>query len=439
MENNAQTKNKMTAQPSSDDNLRWSKWFVGIVLVVAIVLGVRALAMISDANTIVYRLAAMGWGKFAEIIVQNKISALWHAAFMTACAGVFIWLLCRSKLQNKYIRNMAPWLLVAIVAADAFFLSRHYVKAMPLKAFDANDVIRVLKSDVGEHRVALVSQDGFYNLWLTYLFPYHGIKTINVTQMPRMAADYKKFFEAVGQNPLRLWQLSAVGFVLAPAQVWGQFQNDPAMKGAFELVYAYNVKPLLWHGKPADAGVEVIPATAEQPGQHVIMRLLKPAPRFALIGKWEVVSDAEALRRLGAADYCLFEKALIASGCAGNPSNSVASTDGQVQVLAYRPGKIVLRTSSTRPAILRAADKYDPDWRAWIDGKKTSVMRIDFIFQGVYVEAGMHEVIIEYAPSKWPVAVQAAGFLIFAGALVVLLCRQKTFNAQHSTSNVQGL
>jgi len=156
--------------------------------------------------------------------------------------------------------------------------------------------------------------------------------------------------------------------------------------------------------------------------------LLKPAPRFALVGAWEIVDDDEALRRLGAKEYHLFEKVMIAQGRAAKvslPPSGGSNECGQVQLLAYRPGKISLRISSTCPAILRVADKYDPDWKAWIDGKKADVMRVDFIFQGVFVESGMHEVMLEYAPSKWPLAIQAVGFLIFAGALVVLLCRLK--------------
>jgi len=429
MASKGQNGNKMIVNvpPAADFNSRWVGWFAGIVLVVALIMGLRALAIMSDFNSLSYRLAALGWGKFADIIVQNKISALWHAAFMMVCAGVFIRLFygnLASRIRNQYVRSAAQWLLVAIVVADAFFLSRHYIKTMPMKAFEENDVIRVLKTALPEKRAVLLTQDGFYNHWLTYLFPYHGIKTINVTQMPRMPADYKKFFEAVGRNQVRLWQLSAVGFVLAPAQAWGQFQNDPAMKEAFEIVYAYNVKP-------ADSYVEVIPATAEQPGQHVIMRLRKPAPRFALIGGWEIIDDDEALRRLGAKDYHLFEKVMIAPGSAVKVSLPVSGGSnecGQVQLLAYRPGKISLRTSSTSSAILRVADKYDPDWKAWIDGKKMDVMRADFIYLGVCVESGMHEVLLEYAPSKWPFVIQAVGFLFFAGAAVLLLYKRKTNN-----------
>jgi len=242
--------------------------------------------------------------------------------------------------------------------------------------------------------------------------------------MPRMPTDYKQFFNAVGMNPLRLWQLSAVGFVLAPAQLWGQFQKDPVFKEAFELMFAYNVRPAVWEGKPMPTAVEVVPATADQPGQHIVMRLLKPAPRFALIGAWEVADDAVTLQRLAAPDYVPFERVLVAPGQSLEKPGAATSPGGQVQVLEYRPGRIKLKTSSVAPAVLRAADKYDADWRALVDGRKSEVLRVDFIFMGVYLEPGVHEVLLEYAPARWPLAVQALGFLIFAGALLALLRRK---------------
>lgn len=401
------------------NNSRWVWWFIGAVIAAAVIIGLRAVAVMSDANVLTYRLAASGWEKLAETIVQNKIAALWHGAFMAVCAGFFIWLFCREKLRNQYVRIILQWILVLIVVVDAVLLSRRYIKTMPLKAFAENDVVRILKSAQPEKRAALLTQDGFYNHWLTFLFPYHCIQTMNVTQMPRMAADYKKFFGAVSQNPLRFWQLSAVGFVLAPAQAWVQFQNDPEMKGVFELVFAYNVKP-------ADFSVEVVPATAEQPGQHVIMRLLKPAPRFAMNGRWEIADDDEVLRRFGSTSYPLFEKVMIAPGFAQDvPASSETVDHGQVQLLEYKPGKIKVRTSSIGPAVLRVADRYDPDWHVWVDGKKEKVLRADFIFLGVYLSPGMHEVRLEYAPSKTLFWVQASGFLIVAVAAGLLIVRRK--------------
>jgi len=41
---------------------------------------------------------------------------------------------------------------------------------------------------------------------------------MNVTQMPRMPVEYKRYMEAVGGHALQYWQLSAVGYILAPAK-----------------------------------------------------------------------------------------------------------------------------------------------------------------------------------------------------------------------------
>jgi len=53
------------------------------------------------------------------------------------------------------------------------------------------------------------------------------------------------------------------------------------------------------------------------------------------------------------------------------------------------------------------------------------VLRADFIFQGVPLESGMHEVFLEYAPSIVMFWVQAAGFLVFGAAAVMLLCNRR--------------
>jgi len=285
-------------------------------------------------------------------------------------------------------------------------------------------VIRILKSDMPAHRVVLISQDGFYNFWLTYLFPYYHILTMNATQMPRMPVEYKRYMETVGGHALRYWQLAAVGYILAPAQVWGQIQNDLGMQNAFDIVYAYNVVP-------AKMGVSVVPATPAAPGQHVILRLKKPNPRFTLIAGWQMAGDDEALRQMAAPDFVPFQNVLVAPESAGGlPELSGTGMVGQVQMAEYRTGYMKLKVSSDRPAILRVSEKYDRDWRAWIDQQPVPVRRVDFICQGVLVPSpGLHEVVLKYAPDKRQLIWQALGMLICLGAGLVLIVRGRRSEA----------
>ena len=398
----------------------WISKFVTGVFILGGILAVWALMLSATSGEDMALMSVMGWGQYAATIVGNKTTALWHAALMTLGAGVCLWILTLPRWRARAVCQVCAWALVLIVAGDALWLSRHYIKTMPMSVFEENDVIRILKSDMPEHRVALVSQDGFYNFWLTYVFPYYHILTMNVTQMPRMPVEYKRYMKAVGRHVLRYWQLSAVGYILAPAQVWGQIQNDPAMKDAFDIVYAYNVAP-------AEMGVTVIPATPKAPGQHVILRLKKPGPRFALIAGWQKAEDDEALRQMAAPGFVPFQKVLVAPEAAeGLPEANGTGIVGQVQMAEYRPGYMKLKVSSDRPAILRVSEKYDRDWRAWIDQQSVPVRRVDFICQGILVPSpGLHEVVLKYAPDKRQLIWQCLGMLICLGAGIALIVKSR--------------
>lgn len=399
----------------------WIRNFVAGVFILGGILAAWALMQTGTSGEDTARMSAMGWGQYAAAIVSNKTMALWHAALMTLGAGVCLWILTSPRWRAKAVCLTVAWLLVLVVALDALWLSRHYIKTMPMSVLAENDVIRILKSDMPEHRVALISQDGFYNFWLTYVFPYYHILTMNVTQMPRMPVEYKRYLEAVGGHALRYWQLSAVGYILAPAQIWGQIQNDPAMKDAFDIVYAYNVVPM-------EVGVTVITSTPSAPGQHVILRLKKPGPRFALIAGWQKAEDDEALRQMAAPAFVPFQKVLVAPEAAeGLPEPTGTGIVGQVQMAEYRPGYMKLKVSADRPVILRVSEKYDRDWRAWIDQQSVPVRRVDFICQGILVlSPGLHEVVLKYAPDKRPLIWQWSGVMICLGAGIALIMKART-------------
>ena len=401
----------------------WMQWLTWGVLGVAALLALWALGQMTGGDGEVARLATRGWpAEYAEIIVSNKIHALWHAAFMTLCAGAFLWLFLLARPAKKLVYTVAAWSLVLLVAGDAWWLSRYYVKTMPRSALEANPVIALLKKDMPVQRVALVTQDGFYNWWLTYLFPYHNIQTVNFTQMPRMPEDYRNFLTAVGRHPIRYWQLAAVGYVLTPTSVWQQFQKDPATGALFDLVYSYNVGP-------AEAGVAVIPATSFQPGQHAVLRFKQPGPRYALLAGWEPCADAEALRRLAAPEFVPFKRLMVAPECATNlPPATGAGVVGTVSSLGYRPGFFHLRTTAPQAAVLRVSEKFNHDWRARVDGRPAPVLRVDYLFQGVYLPAGTHEVALEYAPATGALKIQIAGLLLCLAAAGWLVFRRFRFS-----------
>jgi hypothetical protein len=233
-----------------------------------------------------------------------------------------------------------------------------------------------------------------------------------------MSEDYKSFLSAMGRSPVRMWQLSAVGHVLAPVQTWTQIQKESEWRDAFGLVYSYNVAR-------TETGVTVIPATMQSPGQHVVLRLNKPSPRFALIGGYEKVTDDEALKKLASPSYTLFEKVLVAPSvdlpASIREGMNGTGIVGTTRLVKYSPGYVELDTDATRATILRVSEKYDRDWRATLDGQAASLFRVDYLFQGVAVPEGAHHIVLKYSPSRWPLYGQGAGGALVACALAWLL------------------
>jgi hypothetical protein len=386
-------------------------WFFWGLTGVMILIGLAALTVSLGTRGIAAGFASQGWPPdMARVIASNQGKALWHAFFMATVATVVFGVFAFPRFSRLLrFRNWFAGALVIIVVSDAAWLSRHYVKTMPPSYIAENAVTTLLKNEIGLQRTAMATQESFYNLWLTYLFPYHQIPAFNFTQMPRMPQDYKRFLETVGRNPLRMWQLSAVGYLLAPSGILNQLPETQ-----YSPVLRYDVIG------NADGNFAV---QIRDTGNHVILRCLAPAPRYALIGGSIRLHDDQALARLTSNEHPLFHKIIIPLD-ANVKDASGQGIIGQVEVLDYHPGRVRLKVQSDTPGFLRAADKYDPDWKATINGVKTDIIRADFIFQAIYIPAGTHVVELRYNPSNQLLWVKFAGMALWLGTGIWLIIRR---------------
>jgi hypothetical protein len=347
---------------------------------------------------------ALGFGDGAAI-AENMVRALGHAtAMLLLMALVLLVFTMRKRPVASPAAAVAAQVLVAAVVVDASLLGRHYVQSMDIGPIVENRVGQML-SDLlrakGSHqRVALTSQTGFYNLWLTYVFPYHGIQSLNITAAPGLAEEYRRFLDTMQQDTMRLWQLTGVGYILAPGSVWSELNRNPMHRDLFELHYAYNVETV------GAASARAVDATEASPGRHCVIHYAGPAPRFGLVDRWEVLPGEEALAALSAPDFAPFSRVFLAPDRdpPSGPEREEGGLTGSVQVQHFSPGRIQLRVQSGRDAILRIAEKFDPGWEATVSGQPATVHRCDYIMQGVHVPAGMHTVELVYRspnPTRW--------------------------------------
>jgi hypothetical protein len=361
------------------DNPRAVRRFFWGLVGAAGVLTFWALGRSVGRADIVTSFVAQGWPREqAAVIAANQVTSLWYAVGMALISAapfaIFSFPRFGKVVQHK---NWIAAALILIVAADAVKLSKHYVKEMPRSYISANPLTGFLQEHLGPGRVALLTQDGIYNVWLSYLLPYHQISTFNFSQMPRMPEDYQTFLTAGSKNSLAMWRFSAVNYLLGPATV------EQQLAGQVKKVFAYDLAP---------AVNDAFRVVANPNGTHVVFELLNTSSRYQLIAP-------EDLRTL---DNLFASRAAV----------------GSVEIIDRNASRIELKTESAKPSVLRVAERWDPDWKAKVDGVPTDVQRVDFLCQGVAVPAGEHRVELRYAPPRYFFYMQCGGYLLLLVALV---------------------
>ncbi len=74
-------------------------------------------------------------------------------------------------------------------------------------------------------------------------------------------------------------------------------------------------------------------------------------------------------------------------------SNSTAN------IIKYSENKVVIKGKSDSGGILFLSDNYYPGWKAYVDGKPSTIYRADYSFRGVVFPPGDHAVVFSFEPS----------------------------------------
>ena len=89
--------------------------------------------------------------------------------------------------------------------------------------------------------------------------------------------------------------------------------------------------------------------------------------------------------------------------CAGELSAASGADKGRVGAMAYTvesyaPGYLRLGYTSTGDGYIYYSDSYDKYWRAFVDGRRTDVLKAYGVFKGISVPEGSHMVTFVYDP-----------------------------------------
>lgn len=385
-----------TGASSKSSRVLWigSASFGGLMLVA----GIKALAL---PASITAGLSPMGLEQFSEIIIQNVSNAWIHAAVLALLCGALAFLIWKGK-QLKWI---AP-VFIAVLVADSLMLSSHYFKATDIATVKkGNDIIQFLKANQGNERAFFMDQSGIYNQWLASDGPFHGLNLFNIWQMPRMPSEYKEFLGTVGRNQIRMWELSSVKYVAAPAAILQQFKQNPALGKQFKTVLNYQVP------------------TAKGMRSDVLLEFNGAVPRFALYHNWQAVPLEQQCQLLASNNHNP-KTTLLVEPAAELPA-SMGNGIFEPVVAKVSKKSAVVEVSAKRPAILRFTQRWQPGWSVYLDGKQANLLKVDYLCMGVLIPAGTHSVEFRCIDGSAKVALTVVVFFCaLAGGLVLLANRK---------------
>jgi hypothetical protein len=416
----SQTTNPMTAL-RDQLNAWWrkaagseKKWFYGLgAWVAASLLGL--LIFSASKPDVIKFLQLTGFPETAwEATFRFSVGEIgWYLFFLVSSSVVLV-LIAAGAMSGQRVR--LAWLLLGVLlVADLARANNPWVQYYDYTyKYASNPVIEKLKQTGNEQRVKIlpfqvnealtVMQQVYQIEWLQHLFPYNNIQSLDITQEPRVAEDnaaYRAAFQAGGATSLlRLWELTNTRYLIGLS---GEFINvinqqlDPVNK-RFRPYMTFDLAP-----KPSASRqpkTEDFTAVAKPEGVFAVIEFTGALPRAALFANWQTTTnDDAALKTLADPGFDPHRTVLVSSPLSSPPLTAAnASTNTPVEFKSYAPKHIQLSAKAEAPSVLLLNDKYDPNWKVWVDGQPQPLLRCNYLMRGVQVPAGTHTIDFRFEP-----------------------------------------
>jgi len=162
------------------------------------------------------------------------------------------------------------------------------------------------------------------------------------------------------------------------------------------------------------AGVLALVEPADRTSLYVAENAAALPRAYSVSGVRPVGGDEEASRRILEPDFDPWREVVAAGSVV---ASAVREPLTPARIVSYEPERVVVRANAASAGALVLTDAYAPGWAAAVDGLRTPVWAANYLFRGVAVPAGEHEVIFTYDAPGYRAGRTAAalGLLVLLG------------------------
>jgi hypothetical protein len=418
------------------------KW--SLLLVIAFALSVLAwIIYSSQSDHFVHYLQKVGFdadmGKAIAAFSLGQVA--WSLLFFAVAIALIIMIF--AGVFSGQRAGVGGLLLVIFLLADMGRANLPFIIHWNYKQkYASNSIIDVLRDKSYEHRVTELPSDSlFHELyqieWMQHHFLYYNVQCLDVIQQPRVASDLMNYDIALAPTSdpatvyrvARKWELTNTRYFLGPANFLDQVnqQLDPIQQ-RFRYVQRFNVVPKPGIIKPTE--LEQLTAVPDDTGDFALFEFTGALPRVKLYANWEVeTNDTTTLNTLTSLNFDPQKAVLVSTPLPGNApmTNSTGENPGTVDFTSYSPKDIVFSAQAALPSVMLLNDRYDANWKVFVDGQPAKLLRCNYIMRGVFLSPGSHKVEFYFSLPHDPLYVTLA-----AEGLGIILCVYLYFSTRKS-------
>lgn len=355
-----------------------------------------------------------------SVVTFSTTHVLWFIGYLVLSVLAIICVLSGawSGPRIKWVWICFGALIICDLSRADFPWIRYYDYA---EKYASNPIFDFLEQQPYEHRVigklepkgpgsGIIPGFGeLYFFWLQNDFPYRNIQALDFAQAPHLPdldRAFLKAFELKGTDmattdlspAVRLWRLTNTRYILAAANSAELLSYKvPSERGNFKILQLFNMvrKPDVL--QPSDYGDMTV--EEGEKGAFALIEYSNALPRAKLFSHWKVIPDDETLNTLSSPSFDPSQTVLVSDKTPpDNASSPTAGDPGTVQITDYHPKVIRLEADVQSPSILWMAERSSPDWKVWVDGKPSHLLRCDYLMRGVYLTPGKHAVTMKFRP-----------------------------------------
>lgn len=268
----------------------------------------------------------------------------------------------------------------------------------------------------------------YRNEWLQHQFLYKNIQSLDIVQMPRMAADHEAFERRFTFTPSdtntyylrrRHWELTNTRRILGntnDVQLLNHYfdpdKNGFSMETNFFIGTRKNKTGFTTCFTPT---AQIDQHTFNQLNQRFDLELsdgtirgfLEPCslirfdgalPRAKLFSHWQVqTNDAAALETLAKREFDPHASIIVNSPIT-SATAALGQAAGNVSITDYSPKEIRLAAQTSAESVLLLNDHWSPHWRVTVDGQPAELLRCNSVMRGVRLSPGDHDVVFRFQP-----------------------------------------